>query len=124
MVQDGSGGFNRIQVLSDDIKNANDLDSVREPAEVIVKLSQLQSSITSSLKIVVDTVLKQNKIMACNMLLFRRDKLLKDCSSKLGLEYLANLCTEPFDPEEVFDSDMLSQVEDNMLKRISSSIFR
>ena len=59
-------------------------------------------------------VLKQNMTLACNMLLARRDSLLKDCSSKLGPKDLANLCTDHFDQQEVFNSDILSQVEDNM----------
>ena len=59
----------RIKSLSDDIKNSNHLDSVKEFTEVIVKFSQLVSSVTSSLEIALDTVLKQNMTMACNMLL-------------------------------------------------------
>ena len=45
--------------------------------------------------------------------------MLKDCSSKLGPKNLANLRTDHFDQEEVFKSDILSQVEDNMIKRLS-----
>ena len=47
--------------------------------------------------------------------------MLKDCSSKLGPKDLANLCTDHFDEQEVFNSDILSQVEDNMIKRLSIS---
>ena len=71
------------------------------------------------MEIALDTVLKQNMTLACNMLLARRDSLLKDCSSKLGPKDLANLHTDHFDQQEVFNSDILSQVEDNMIKRLS-----
>ena len=57
--------------------------------------------------------------LACNMLLARRDSLLKDCSSKLCPKDLANLRTDCFDQQEVFNSDILSQGEDNMIKRLS-----
>ena len=53
------------------------------------------------------------------MLLARRDSLLKDCSSKLRPKDLPNLCTDHFDQQEVFNSDILFQVEDNMIKRLS-----
>ena len=59
------------------------------------------------------------KYDVCNMLLARRDSLLKDCSSKLGPKDLANLRTDHFDQQEVFNSDIFSQVEDNMIKRLS-----
>ena len=49
------------------------------------------------LEIVLDTVLKQNMTLACNMLLAGRDNLLKDCSSKLVPKALANLHTGHFD---------------------------
>ena len=45
--------------------------------------------------------------------------MLKDCSSKLGPKDLANLRTDCFDQQEVFNSDILSQVEDNMIKILS-----
>ena len=54
------------------------------------------------------------------MLLARRDSFLKDCSSKLGPKDLANLCTDHFDQQEVFNSDIFSQVEDNMMKRLNN----
>ena len=92
---------------------------VKESADLIVNYSQLQASVTSSLEIAVDTVLKQNMTLACNMLLARRDSLLKDCSSKLGPKDLANLRTYRFDQQEVFNSDILSQVEDNIIKILS-----
>ena len=57
----------------------------------MIKYSQLQASVTSSLEIALDMVLKQNMTLACNMLLARRDSLLKDCSSKLGPKDLASL---------------------------------
>ena len=103
---------NRIQEIVSEIRNSGDLDSLKESADLIVKYSQLQACVTSSLEIALDTVLKQNMILACNMLLARRDNLLKDCSSKLGPKDLANLRTGHFDHQEVFDSDILSQVED------------
>ena len=53
------------------------------------------------------------------MLPARRDSLLKDCSLKLGPKDLANLRTGHFDQQEVFDSDVMSQVQDNMIKRLS-----
>ena len=53
------------------------------------------------------------------MLLARRDSLLKDCSSKLGPKDLANLRTDHFDQQEIFNLDILSQVEDNMIRRLS-----
>ena len=53
------------------------------------------------------------------MLLARRDSLLKDCSSKLGPKDLVNLRTDHFDQQEVFNSDILSHVEGNMIKRLS-----
>ena len=109
----------RIQELASEIRNSGDLDIVRESADLIGKYSQLQASVTSSLEIALDTLLKQSMTLACNMLLARRDNLLKDCSSKLGPRDLANLRTDHFDQQEVFDSDILSQVEDNMIKRLS-----
>ena len=96
---------------------SGDLDTVGESADLIGKYAQLQASVTSSLEIALDTVLKQNMTLACNMLLARRDNLFKDCSSKLGPKDLANLRTGHFDQHEVFDSGILSQVEDNMIKR-------
>ena len=91
---------------------------MRESADLIGKYSQLQASVTSSLEIALDTVLKQNMTLACNILLARRDSLLKDCSSKLGPKDLPNLRTGHFDQQEVLDSDILSQVEDK-IKRLS-----
>ena len=44
---------------------------------------------------------------------------MKDCSSKLGPKDLANLRTDHFDQQEVFNSDILSQVKVNMIKRLS-----
>ena len=61
----------------------------------------------------------KNITLACNMFLARRDNLLKDCSSKLGPKDLANLRIGHFDHQEVLDSDILFQVEDNMIKRLS-----
>ena len=110
---------NRIQELASEIRSSGDLDTVRESANLIGKYSQLQASVTSSLEIALDTVLKQNMTLACNMLLARRDSLLKDCSSILGPKDLANPCTDHFDQQEVFNSDILSQVEDNKIKRLS-----
>ena len=110
---------NRIQELASEIRSSGDLDTVKESADLIVKYSQLQALVTSSLEIALDTVLKQNMTLACNMLLARRDSLLKDCSSKLGPKDLANLRTDRFDQQQVFNSDILSQVEDNMIKRLS-----
>ena len=110
---------NRIQELASEIRNSGDLDTVKESAYLIVKYLLLQASVTSSLEIALDTVLKQNMALACNILLARRDNLLKDCISKLGPKDLANLRTGHFDQQEVFDSDILSQVEDNMIKRLS-----
>ena len=108
----------RIQELSSEIRNSGGLDTVREAADLIGKYAQLQASVTSSLEITLDTVLKENMTLACNMLLARRDNLLRDCSSKLGPKDLANLRTGHIDQQEVFDSDILSQVEDNMIKRL------
>ena len=110
---------NRIQELATEIRSSEDLDTVKESADLMIKYSQLQASVTSSLEIALDTVLKQNMTLACNMLLARRDSLLKDCSSKLGPKDLASLRTDHFDQQEVFNSDILSQVEDNMIKRLS-----
>ena len=110
---------NRIQELATEMSTSRDLDTVKESADLIVKYSQLQASVTSSLEIALDTVLKQNMTLACNMFLARRDSLLKDCSSKLGPKDLANLRTDHFDQQKVFNSDILSQVEDNMIKRMS-----
>ena len=47
---------NRIQELASEIR----MDTVRESADLIVKYSQLQASVTSSPEIALDTVLKQN----------------------------------------------------------------
>ena len=110
---------NRIQELATEIRGSEDLDTVKESADLMIKYSQLQASVTSSLETALDTVLKQNMTLACNMLLARRDSLLKDCSSKLGPKDLASLRTDHFDQQEVFNSDILSQVEDNMIKRLS-----
>ena len=110
---------NRIQELATEMRTSRDLDTVKESADLIVKYSQLQASVTSSLEIALDTLLKQNMTLACNMLPARRDSLLKDCSSKLGPKDLANLRTDHFDQQEVFNSDILSQVEDNMIKSLS-----
>ena len=110
---------NRIQELATEIRSSEDLDTVKESADLMIKYSQLQASVTSSLEIALDTVLKQNMTLACNMLLPRRDSLLKDCSSKLGPKDLASLRTDHFAQQEVFNSDILSQVEDNMIKRLS-----
>ena len=109
---------NRIQELVTEMRSSRDLGTVKESADLMVKYSQLQASVTSS-EIALDTVLKQNMTLACNMLLARRDRLLKDCSSKLGPKDLANLRTDRFDQQEVFNSDILSQVEDNMIMRLS-----
>ena len=107
---------NRIQELASEIRSSGDLDTVRELADLIGKYSQVQASVTSSLQIALDTVLKQTMALACNMHLARRDNLLKDCSSKLGPKDLANLRTDHFNQQEVFNSDILSQVEDNIIK--------
>ena len=88
---------NRIEELASEIRNSEDLETVRESADLIVKYSHLQASVTSSLEIALDTVLKQNMTLACNMLLARRDNLLKDCSSKRIPKNLANLPTGHFD---------------------------
>ena len=64
---------NIIQELACEIRSSGDLDTVRESADLIGEYSQLQASVTSSLEIVLDTVLKQNMTLACNMLLARRD---------------------------------------------------
>ena len=109
---------NRMQELANEIRSSGDLDTVKESADLIVKYLQLQASVTSSLEIALDTVLKQNMTLTCNMLLARRDSLLKDCSSKLGPKDLANLRTDHFDQQEVFNSDFLSHVDDNMIKRL------
>ena len=61
-----------------------DIWTLRESTDLIGKYAQLQASVTSPLEIALDTVLKQNVTLACNMLLARRDNLLKDCSSTLG----------------------------------------
>ena len=110
---------NRIQELATEIRSSEDLDTVKESADLMIKYSQLQASVTSSLEIALDTVLKENMTLACSVLLARRDSLLKDCSSKLGPKDLASLCTDHFDQQEVFNSDILSQVEDNVIKRLS-----
>ena len=110
---------NRIQELATEIRSSEDLDTVKESADLMIKYSQLQASVTSSLEMALHTVLKQNMTLACNMLLARKDSLLKDCSSKLGPKDFANLHTDHFDQQEVFNSDILSQVEDNMIKRLS-----
>ena len=110
---------NRMQELATGIRSSEDLDTVKESADLMIKYSQLQASVTSSFEIALDTVLKQNMTLACNMHLARRDSLLKDCSSKLGRKDLANLRTDHFDQQAVFNSDILSQVEDNMIKRLS-----
>ena len=75
---------NNIQELASEIRSLGDLETEKESADLIGKHSQLQASVTSSLQIALDTVLKQNMALACNMLLARRDSLLEDCSSKLG----------------------------------------
>ena len=109
MVQDGHEELNnRIQELASEMRSPGDLDTVKESPDLIVKYSQLQASVTASLEIVLDTVLKQNMTLACNILLARRDSLLKACSSKLGPKDLANLHTDRFDQQEVFNSDILS----------------
>ena len=54
----------RIQSLANEIRHSEDLDSVKESTDLIVKFSQLQTSITSSLEIALDTVLKQNMTLA------------------------------------------------------------
>ena len=48
----------RIQELASEIRNSGDLDTVRESADLIGKYAQLQASVTSSLEIALDTVLK------------------------------------------------------------------
>ena len=107
---------NRIQELASEIRNSGDLDTVREYANLIVKYLQPQASIIASVGITLDTVLKQN------MLLAGRDNLLKDCSSKLGPKDLANLHRGYFDQQEVFDSDILSRVDhDQRLSIIKDS---
>ena len=63
---------NRIQELATEIRSSEDLDTVKESADLMIKYSQLQASVTSSLEIALDTVLKQNMTLACNMLLARR----------------------------------------------------
>ena len=74
---------NRIQELASEIRSSGYLDTVRESTDLIGKYLQLQASVTSSLEIALDTVLKQNMTLPCNMLLARRDNLLKDGSSKI-----------------------------------------
>ena len=98
---------NRIQELATEIRSSEDLDTVQESADLMIKYSQLYASVTS-LEIALDTVLKQNMTLACNMLLARRDSLLTGCSSKLGPKDFANLRTDHFDQQEVFNSDILS----------------
>ena len=110
---------NRIQELATEMRSSKDLDTVKESADLMVKYSQLQASDTYSLEIALDIFLKQNMTLVCHMLLARRDSLLKDCSSKLRPKDLANLRTDHFDQQELFNSDILSQVEDNMIKRLS-----
>ena len=110
---------NRVQTLSEEIQESDDLAAIKDSASLISRFCQLQSSITSSMDIALDTVLKQNMTLACNLLLCRRDNLLKDCNSKLGPKDLATLRTGPFDQQEVFDSHVLSEVEDNLIKRMS-----
>ena len=66
---------NRMQELANEIRSSGDPDTVKESADHIVKYSQLQASVTSSVEIALDTVLKQNMTIACNMLLARRDSL-------------------------------------------------
>ena len=66
--------------------------------------------------IALGTVFKQNMTLACNLLLCGRDNFLKDCNSKLGPKDLATLRTGPFDQQEVFDSLVLSRVENNLIK--------
>ena len=87
---------NRIQELASEIRSSGDLDTVKESADLIGKYSQLQALVTSSLEIALDTVLKQDMTLACNMLLARRHSLLNDCTSKLGPKDLANLHTDRF----------------------------
>ena len=55
---------NRIQELATEIRSSEDLDTVKESADLIIKYSQLQASVTSSLEIALDTVLKQNMTLA------------------------------------------------------------
>ena len=69
---------NRIQELASEIRSSGDLDTDRESADLIGKYSQLQASVTSSLEIALDTVLKQNMTLTCNMFLAKRDSLFKD----------------------------------------------
>ena len=64
-----------MQELANEIRSSGDPDTVKESADHIVKYSQLQASVTSSVEIALDTVLKQNMTIACNMLLARRDSL-------------------------------------------------
>ena len=109
----------RINTLSEEIRTFDDVSDIREIAILISKYSQMQSSITSSLEIALDTVLKQNMTMACNLLLARRDNLLKDCNTKIGPKDIARLRTESFIHSEVFSSELVSNVEDNLIKRMS-----
>ena len=56
----------RIQNRANEIRNTEDVESVKESAELIVKFSQLQNSITSLLDIALDTVLEQKLTLTCN----------------------------------------------------------
>ena len=109
----------RILDYAEEIKDKSGDPEISSAVDFIIKHCQLQQSITASIEKALDTVLNQTMTSACNLLLTRRDTLLRDVSSNISSQDISSLRTSSVTSREVFPAEMINQVENNLIKRLS-----
>ena len=99
-------------------KSQDDLD---ETCRNVKFLTNLLSSTNVSMVRTLDGVFDTSLTMNLNMLLSRRDNLLKNCHSDVTEADMTDLRVSDFTSSEVFPSEKLKQVETNFLQRRHTS---
>ena len=108
----------RIGSLGEDMKA--DTKKSDEAIDMLLNSANMQARIIESLETALESVLGQTMTMACNMVLSRRDTLLKSIQRISSEDFLA-LRNSPFTESELFPTNAINNVENNMLKRLPVS---
>ena len=87
-----------------------------ENLDMILTSTSMLDHIIESLELSLASVLCQNMTLACNLSLARRDTLLYDCH-KISSEDKSSLRNSPFTDTELFPSSVVTQAENNIIKR-------
>ena len=90
-----------------------------ESIDMALSAVKMQSRIIDSMDTALECILNQTMTLVCNIVLARRDTMLKDCK-KLSCEDQLKLRNSSFVDSDLFPTEAINVAENNLLKRAST----